>query len=277
MGRFQYGVCEWSLTARGAALCELAAGQKLDCLQLGVGEETLRGEGLGNESIVQEYLRASEQNGVKITSLSPQFVDQYSFTRPQGSEEEEIAIRLVEYTIELCTVFGCDSFLLPVLGKNGIFDGPSFHRAADYIRRFSEEAGKKGISTYLEINQSVEQLHNLLDAVDNPMVRIFFDSQNLYVYDGTSMARYFTAIEELVGGVHLKDGVGTMLSGSLLGEGTSGFQRTAEAILRSSYSGPLILESVYNKPTVSSLGTEEELLARDVATLHSVFDEKAYA
>ena len=246
MGRFQYGVCEWSLKARGRELCRIAAEQKLDCLQLGVGEEVLDGKGLGSPAVIEAYRQGSAEYGVDICSLSPQFVDQYSFTMPQGAEEERIAAELVDRTIDLCGEFGCKSFLLPVLGKNGICDGPSFHRAAAYIKRFSEKAAERGIETHLEINQSVEQVHNLLDAVDNPMVKIFFDSQNLYVYDGTSMARYFTALAGLIGGVHLKDGVGPMLSGSLLGEGTSGFFRTARAILDSDYKGCLILESVYD-------------------------------
>lgn len=271
MSRFKYGVCEWSVKARGEAFVKLAADQKLECIQLGVGEETFSGKGLADPAVVEEYWNASEKYGVEISSLSPQFVDQYSFTLAQGAQEEQIAVTLCDKTIDLCEAFGCKSYLLPVLCKNGIVDGPSFHKAVEYIKRFSDRAAEKGIMTCLEINQSVEQVHNLLDAVDNPMVKIFFDSQNLYAYDGTSMARYFKALEEVIGGVHLKDGVGPMLSGSLLGEGTSGFYRTAQAILDSNYAGSLIIESVYDKPTVCDLGTEAELLGRDAATLRRVF------
>lgn len=274
MGRFQYGVCEWSVKARGEALCRMASDNKLDCLQLGVGEEIFSGKGLGNPDIVKEYLEASEKYGIEIHSLSPQFVDQYSFTMPQSEQEEQIAVTLCEKTIELCVVFGCKSYLLPVLCKNGITDGVSFHKAVEYIKRLSEKAAENNILTCLEINQSVEQVYNLLDAVDNPSVNIFFDSQNLYAHDGTSMARYFKALEPMIAGVHLKDGIGTMLSGSLLGEGTSGFYKTAQAILESSYSGSLIIESVYDKASVCMLGTENELLGRDAAILQKIFGEK---
>lgn len=272
MARFKYGVCEWSLEARGKELCRMAAEQKLDCLQLGVGEEVFVGKGLGSQAVIADYLQASEQYGLEICSLAPQFVDRYSFTMPQGAEEEQIAAQLVDKTIDLCTTFGCKSFLLPVLGKNGICDGPSFHRAVGYIRRFSEKAAEKGLETCLEINQSVEQVHNLFEAVDHPMLRIYFDSQNLYALDGTSMARYFTQLAELVGGVHLKDGIGPMLSGSLLGEGTSGFFKTARAIIASSYEGNLVIESVYSKASVCAQGPPVQLLAKDVALLHKVFD-----
>ena len=165
MGRFRYGVCEWSVKARGAALCQLAADEKLDCVQLGVGEEIFCGKGLADPAVAEEYLEASEKYGVEI------------------------------------------------------------------------------------------------------------DSQNLYALDGTSMARYFTALADVIAGVHLKDGVGTMLSGSLLGEGTSGFYRTAGAILDNGYGGSLIIESVYDKPTVCKLGSERELLAKDAATLRRVFEK----
>lgn len=273
MGRFQYGVCEWSVKARGKQLCEMAYSSKLDCIQLGVGAETFAGKGLGDSDLVYEYQKACELYGINIHSLSPQFVDQYSFTMPESTQEEQIALELVRRTIELSSVFGCRSFLLPVLCKNGICDGTSFHRAVEYIKRFSDQAAKDGIVTCLELNQSVEQVHNLLDAVDNPMVKIFFDSQNLYAQNGTSMARYFRELEDVIGGVHLKDGKGTMLSGSLLGEGTSGFEKTVQAIRESNYSGCLIIESVYDKPTVCTMGTEKELLEKDAAVLHRFFDD----
>lgn len=272
MSRFKYGVCEWSVKARGEEFCKLAAEEGLQCLQLGVGEEIFHGKGLVNPAVAKEYMEAAEKYGIEIESLCPQVVDQYSFTMPGGAEEEQIAATLCEKTIELCPEFGCKSYLLPVLCKNGIENAASFHKAVEYIKRFSDMAAEKGITTCLELNQSVDQVHNLLDAVDNPMVKIYFDSQNLYAYDGTSMARYFTELEDVIGGVHLKDGVGMMLSGSLLGEGTSGFYRTAQAILDSNYTGSLIIESVYDKPTVCALGSERELLARDVATLRRTFE-----
>ncbi|MDO4275791.1 MAG: TIM barrel protein [Eubacteriales bacterium] len=272
MGRFQYGVCEWSVRARGKELCKLAADLKLDCIQLGAGEEIFAGRGLGSGNMLEEYLAASEKYGVKIESLSPQFVDQYSFTMPKNISEEQIAVELVNKTIELCTVLGCHYFLLPILCKNDICDGQSFHKAVEYIKRFSDKAGGKGIETYLELNQNASQIHDLLDAVDDPAVKIFFDSQNLYAHNGTSMARHFSELAEFIGGIHLKDGAGSVLSGSLLGEGTSGFFKTAQAIINSDYSGSLIIENVYGKPTVCCMGSEKELLAKDVETLHRVFD-----
>lgn len=272
MKRFKYGLCEWSVNVRGKKLCQMAEENGLDCLQLGVGEEVFSGKGLGNPALVEEYQAEAAEHGIEIESLAPQFVDQYSFTRPKGKQEEETAIFLVDKTIELCEIFGCRSFLLPVLEKNGIFDGASFHRAAGYIKSFSQKAWEKGIETYLEVNLSAEEVRNLLDAVDHPGVKLYFDSQNLYARNGTSMGRYFTELSDVIGGVHLKDGVGSMLSGSLLGQGTSGFQRTARAILDSNYSGSLVIESVYGKPTVCGLGPQEELLARDVKTLRETFE-----
>ena len=269
--RFRFGVCEWSVRARGKALCRMAAEAGLDCLQLGVGEEVLAGEGLGSPSLVREYLEAGREYGIQIDSLSPQFVDQYSFTMPQSTREEQLAVSLCERTIDLCGTFGCRSFLLPVLCRNDICDEASFQRAAKYIGYFGRRAAQKGIETHLELNQSVAQVYRLLEVVDNPMVRLFFDSQNLYVKDGTCMASYFVQLQDRIGGIHLKDGREGELSGSLLGEGASGFFETAAAILGSSYQGSLIIESVYDKPEVRMRGTEEELLERDAETLRRVF------
>lgn len=272
MKKVEYGLCEWSVKTRGRKLCQLAADKKLDCLQLGVGEEIFAGQGLGSQYLIEEYQEACQQYGVKIHSLSPQFVDQYSFTMPQGNQDEEVAAALVERAIELSETFGCRSFLLPVLCKNDICSSTSFHRTVEYIKKYSAMAAEKGIETYLELNQGAEQVRNLLDAVDNPMVKILFDSQNLYAQNGTSMARYFKELFDVIACVHLKDGIGTMLSGSLLGEGDSGFFKTVEAIRNSEYAGALLIESVYSKPTVCRLGSEEMLLEKDAQMLHEMFD-----
>ena len=165
MKRFQYGVCEWSVRARGNALCRLAAEKNLDCLQLGVGTEIFQGGGLGTSALIGEYQKACGEYGIYIHSLSPQFVDEYSFTMPRGVQEEETAVKLVERT---------GSYLLPVLLRNGICDAPSFHRAVEYIKRFSHKAAENGIETHLELNLSAEQVRDLLDAVENPMVKVFF-------------------------------------------------------------------------------------------------------
>ena len=273
MKRFSFGLCEWSLSERGKDFCKMAASQKLDCIQLGVGEEIFKGQGLASQKIVEEYQWSAKEYELDVVSLSPQFVDKYSFTMPKSEQEEQMVVDIVNKTIDLLPEFGCRSFLLPVLGQNGVVDGPSFHKAVSYIREFSEKAAAYGAVTCLEINLGLNKLYDLLDAVDSPYVKIFFDSQNLYALDGTSMSRYFTELQsqKLVGGIHLKDGMGSTLSGSLLGEGSSGFYRTAKAIKDSDYTGALIIESVYENPTVCHLGSPAELLAKDVATLRSIF------
>ena len=271
--RFQLGVCEWSVLFRGRNLCESAKISGLNCVQLGVGTEIFKGEGLSSEKLVEEYQQASQELGVEIVSISPQFVDEYSFTMPRTTEEIEIVDHLIGYTMKMCEKFHCNSFLLPVLCRNDIVDGTSFHNAVSYIRKYAREAREKNLEIYLELNQDLSQLHNLLDAVDCSNVKVFFDSQNLYAQRGISMAKYFTSLsrENLIGGVHVKDGNGGMLSGSLLGEGTSGFYKTCDAILESEYSGPILIESVYSKPGVCNQGTEHELLKRDADTLHRIF------
>ena len=273
MSRFQLGVCEWSVRARGRALMELTKRCELDCVQLGVGMEIMANRGLADKATVQEYRQASEETGVEIVSLSPQFVDNYSFTCPQNAQDEAVAMELCTRTIDLLQTFDCRNFLLPVLCRNTICDGVSFHRAVERIRILADMAADKGAMTCLEINLSLAKVYDLLDAVNRDDVKIFFDSQNLFALDGTSMARYYTELarQHLIGGIHLKDGIDNMLSGSLLGDGNSGFERTAKAIAESDYRGCILTESVYANPTVAHLGSEEELLARDAVTMKRYF------
>lgn len=274
MKRFQLGVCEWSVKSKGASLCRLAKESGLDCLQLGIGTEIFSGEGLGANEQVRAYREACGEYGIHIASLSPQFVDEYSFTMPRDNEEVYMLEKLVDHTLSMCGEFECSSFLMPVLCRNDIVDGHSFHRAVSFIRKYAEAANSDHIRVDLELNQDLEETQNLLDAIDCENVKIFFDSQNLFAQRGTSMHRYFSALMErdLVGGIHLKDGSGSNLSGSLLGEGTSGFYKTAEAIKQSSYSGPLIIESVYCKTNLHHKEPEGLLLRKDADTLHRVFD-----
>lgn len=70
MKRFQFGLCEWALEARGAALCKIVSEAGLEAIQLGIGKEALRGQGLLCRELQDEYMEAAEKYGLTFTSIS---------------------------------------------------------------------------------------------------------------------------------------------------------------------------------------------------------------
>lgn len=274
MSRFKYGFCEWSLNARGLELCKILADQGLTCMQVGVGTEALTGKGLADPALVEEYLEGSEKYNIDICGTVPISLDYFSYTRPKCPEEEEMAVKMINMAIDLCSVFDCKTYLLPALNNSAIVDGPSFHRAVAQLKRFCDKAAEMGVVTLFESTLSVSRTIDVLEAVDHPMLKLFFDSQNTYAYDGTFAAGWFKELSPLIYEIHLKDGVDSILSGSILGEGTSGFHKTAQAIIDSGFSGNLLLENCYEAAPLCYQGDPMDLLAKDVQVLHDIFDGK---
>lgn len=273
MSRFNFGIVEWALKARGEELCRIISDVGLTCFQVSVGVETLTGGGIADEKLVQEYLNASAKYGLNITCVVPTALDYYSFCRPETQEEDETARRIINLTIDTAEKLGCKYFLLPSLNRGSIVDGPSFHRAVRDIKDYCRRAADKGIMTLFESTLSVQKTIDVMEAVDHPMFKLFFDSQNPYLFDGTFAAGWYRALADEIMEIHVKDGRGADLSGALLGQGDSGFKKCAAAILESGFTGNIMLENYYQDPPLYYEGDFMDLLRKDVAIMKETFTE----
>lgn len=274
MRRFHYGICEWSLLERGKDLCKLVSEAGFTHVSLGIGTETLSGGGLANPSRMEEYLSSKEKYGLTYSSTALTALDHYSYCNPTSVSEEETACQLIDFAIDCAEKLGCRSYLLPAFHRSAITDSGSFTRAVKIMKKSCERAAEKGIYTYFESPLSAEKVIDVLEAVDHPMFKVYFDSQNNYLVDDTNMAELFRQLAPWVGEIHVKDGIGKALSGALLGEGTSGFLETAQAILESEFEGTIVVENYYYLPPLSERGEYLDLIKTDFATMQHVFDER---
>lgn len=272
MSRFNYGICEWSLKERGKQLCKTISEVGLTCFQVGVGVETLQNDGLADSRNIEQYLDAAAEFGLVISCVVPTALDYYSFCKPETQEEEETADKLIDMTIDLSETFGCKSFLLPALNRGAIVDSRSFHKAVHKIKKYCEKAAEKGVMTLFESTLGVKQTIDVMEAVDHPQFQLFFDSQNPYLFDGTFAAGWFRELSDHIKEIHVKDGLGTDMSGALLGHGSSGFIKTAKAIIESDFSGNILLENYYQNPPLCFEGYYKDLLRLDVDILKKTFD-----
>ena len=277
MARFKYAVCEWAVAQRGLELCRVARRLGLHGIQLGVGVEAAEGEGLLDERVADEYLRGREEYGIQLISISVTALDHFSMSRAETDAEYDKAMGLIAQSIDLAQRMGIGMVMCPSFNRSAIVDKPSFEQTAANYDQLCAYAAGKGVMLSTESSMAADDIIKLVEHVGADKLRVYFDSQNHYLKDRTDMPGLFRKLEPyLCGELHVKDGIDDSLSGALLGEGTTDFFGTANAIRESSFSGYIVLENYYHLPPLSSQGDVEGLLAKDIGTLMRVFQQEIH-
>jgi sugar phosphate isomerase/epimerase len=147
-------------------------------------------------------------------------------------------------------------------------------RAVNVIRQASDYALEKGgITIGLENLLSVERLLGLIEAVGNPNVKIYFDTQNYYLDHKADVAAMVAPLLPHICEVHVKDGYRADMepSGALLGQGDSGFFDTIAELRKGGYEGWLISENFYDRGPVAKLDDDPKaLMAKDYQVLKNI-------
>ena len=272
MKRFQFGLCEWALEARGAALCKIVSEAGLEAIQLGIGKEALRGQGLLCRELQDEYMEAAEKYGLTFTSISMTVLDHISMCDQNDPAAREKAIELIFEGIRIAKRMGMPMLMCPSFNKSEISGKSAFEMTVENYRKICREAAAQGLTVTTENNMGAEDMLSLVRLVNADNFGIYFDSQNHYLKYKLSMPDLFEMLKDEVYEIHVKDGRGNDLSGALLGTGDTEFFKTAEKIVKSSYRGFIVIENYYTQPPLSTKGiSPKRLLAQDVETLKKAF------
>jgi len=254
-------------------LCRLVSEAGFEAVSLAIGVEAARMDGLANPAVLEEYIESGAKYGVRFTGTALTALDHYSYTKPESSVEEETAHMLIKLAIDTTVKLGGHGYLFPAFHKSAITDVESFNNGVRVLREYCELAAESGVATLFESPLPADMVIAVIEAVDHPMFRVYYDSQNNYLVDETDMAAHFKALADWVGEVHVKDGVGKTLSGAPLGSGSAGFYKTAEAIMRSNYQGTVLLENYFFRPPLSGQGDYLSLIKADLDTMRRVFHD----
>ncbi|MCD8300755.1 MAG: sugar phosphate isomerase/epimerase, partial [Clostridiales bacterium] len=131
-----------------------------------------------------------------------------------------------------------------------------------------DRAGEDGITVASENILSPERFRQLYQMVDRKNFGLYFDSQNYQVFGGFNEVDILNELYPyMCSQLHVKDGPDVM-SGGLLGTGTSDFHATMRWLDEHGYTGHILLENYYDvHPLCEQAPNPYDLLREDIRIL----------
>ncbi len=256
------GICEWSLPIDGPYACKLARELGFEGIQLNIGDYE-RDFPMGKKFVQDAFLEMGEASGIEFPSLAALVTDYYTMFPTINREESDIVKKGITRAIGACVLMRIPLLMIPNFVKSEIKSRQDFDEAAEVFKWACDETGKHDITVALENTLSTEQTLEMIDAINRPNLRLYFDTQNYYLSNGHSSARMLDELMEHVCQIHVKDGKGKDLSGALLGKGDAGFYECIEVIKKHRYAGWIISENYYDQKPLSELNPDTPALIKE--------------
>lgn len=151
---------------------ELAYKAGLDGLQIQFVPDLKNPDSLRHKSVEIAYRDASHQYGIQISSLCIGALG----STPLKSEPEA-AVWVLD-AIKSARNLGSRVILLPILGKGILESEDEFKRLIAVLKQLGPYAGDEGIVLGLECNNSGKDQLRIMNEVNHPAVKIYYDPRN---------------------------------------------------------------------------------------------------
>ncbi|MGD8443416.1 MAG: sugar phosphate isomerase/epimerase family protein [Desulfobacterales bacterium] len=271
--KIKLGITEWSLPIDGPYGCKIAAEIGFEGIQLDVGSYERNFP--KTKKVVQDaYLEAAEKYGITYTAIACNELDNYNMVAPKGYKDRTIALQTIISAIDAAVAMDIPIVMVQSFLASAIETEQDFTRAVNVIKYVSEYAGDKGdVTIGIENLLSVDGLMRLIEKVNNPKLKIYFDTQNYYLHEKVDVAAMVKPLISYICQVHVKDGHKKDVepSGALLGEGASGFYITIDELRKYEYTGWLISENFYDRGPISQLSEDPvELMKKDFKVMSDI-------
>ena len=239
------GITQWNVPWKREELCIRAEKLGMTSLHLELGSAD-EGYPMIRPENREAWLESTETHHLRIVSLALNDLCGHGFTAGIGDPHSEIALATLKYGVETAAAMGIPSISVPHFFANRITDDESFRASAEALQLLCNLAGDKGILIHTENVLNHTELTRLWNEVDRDNLRLLFDSQNYSAMAGTDASEIFVKWRTYCGDyLHFKDGITPELGNRPLWQGTSSFEETFSTVLKSGYSGAMILESNY--------------------------------
>jgi sugar phosphate isomerase/epimerase len=254
---FRLFACDWTLQK----LCnpeafELAARIGLDGVQVDFGrpkggETTLP---LFSEAQQERILAAAEKHRVVISSLAMGALNNIPYKSDAATEQ------WVLDSVKVMTRLKQKMTLLAFFGKGDLVgDEAGVTEVIRRLKKLAPRAEAAGVVYGIESWLKAEELERMLDAVNSPAIRVYYDVGNMHKVGEDYGAAIRRLGRERMGEVHLKD------YDDLYGKGSINFPAVRTALDASGYCGWLGIEGVK-----TPLGVEASI-RYDVDYLRPIF------
>ena len=234
--RFRIGACDWSLGKRGSTDAFTVARQLgLDGVQVSMGsvDNDLQ---LRRPEVQRAYREASAATGVQIGGIALDVMNQVAYKSDPRTEQ------WVSDTVDVAHALGVRVILLAFFEKGDLRDDPAGQ--AEVVRRLkavAPKAERNGVVLGIESWLNAADLMRILDAVNSPSVRVYYDLANSTQMGYDILAEIRRLGRERICEFHAKE------NGSLLGQGRIDFPAVRKALDDIDYTGWLQIEGAVPK------------------------------
>ena len=231
-GGWKVGMCCWNMRDFDPSVFETAAKIGLDGVQLGINRDDQQTLKLRRPEVQREYIAAAKRAGVAIVGTACQF--------RKPLKTEPVAAIVLHDWIEVTRALGGKVILVPFFGEPNIVhvdNKEEFDRLVSVLKELGPRAEKAGVVLGLENTLSAADNRKILDAVESPAVKVYYDVGNS-TNNGYNVVEEIRALgKDRICELHIKDGR------NLLGQGKIDMPAVAAAIRAIGYTDWLVLET----------------------------------
>ncbi len=267
MKRFQFGICEWCLPPIGPDVCRLAAEYGLDGVALDLGSV---GDGLrlADPRIREWYREESQRTGVAFCALALNVLFSFDIIHKGNAWQEAEISRILEEAVKAAADLGIPVIQVPNFPGNAMTEAEHMEVMAGRLRELCDLAQPHGIVIGTENTLDAEGNQGLLRLTGRENLRVYYDTENPSYFGFGESPDILAGLEGLICQVHVKDGENGSMSLTPLGKGNGRFGECAEILLRSGYSGWIILENEFKAWGRGN----DRLLKEDIRTMKQAFE-----
>jgi L-ribulose-5-phosphate 3-epimerase len=230
------GACDWTLrqTAKPTSL-EVAKLIGLDGVQVDFGHEA-QADGtlpLHSQKLQEEFLAKSAETGIAIPSLALGVLNSIAY------KSEASAEKWVLDSVKVAQKMKTPVVLLAFFGKGDLRNDPAgIDATIARLKQLAPRAIDAGITYGIESWLKVPDIEHILDAVQSPAIKVYYDVGNMQKESEDVHAAILRLGRERICEVHAKD------YDDLYGKGSMDFARVKKALDAISYSGWMHIEGI---------------------------------
>ena len=271
MSEFKLGVVEWACPLPGPGGLKILSELGLQGMELDFGEYEA-GYPLYNERVQDLYLENGAKYGIEFPAIGLNALNTHGMCHDRETVDGMIAIQTIEKGIETAIKMNIPVAQLPSFDNGFIRTEKHFYNVCEKLKLACELSEGTDLIIAFENVLDAEQTKRMIREVNNPRVKVFYDTQNYHLFSGLNEAETLRAIADDVVMIHIKDGYNNAISSALLGHGDAKFFDTAEVIKETECTEWLYLENFYATLPIRNIHRDfYEIMRKDIEIARSTF------
>lgn len=272
MDNIKIGICDWGLPGAGLYATQIAASVGLEALSLKIGLYE-NDYPITHPEMQKIYLSEQQKYGIEYCAVALNDFDNIPMHARKNSKEYHIVWNLLKRAVATAKVLGVQIIQVPGFAASEVKTNEDLEHSVRAFQYLCDAAGENGISVASENLMTPSEFKNLVDMVNRDNFFLYFDSQNYQLFRGYDELEILSGLYPFMcSQIHVKDGDNVM-SGGLLGTGSSNFYETMDWLKDHDFKGYILLENYYDQfPLRAQSKNPYDLLRDDIRILREAIN-----